>query len=214
MRAGDFIERLDRALARLADSREELRELDAALGDGDLGITVSTGAEAVRARLAELADPAPRDVLRSAAMAFSGANPSTFAALVGGGLLAAAKAADGGEFSGQQAVAIGRAVIDSITTRGKAQAGDKTVLDALVPSVDVLESMVAQGETAAVTLDAMVSSASDAVAATASLQSRRGRASWIGERSVGHPDPGATAYLRFLEALRDRWGRASSGPRD
>lgn len=211
MTTEELVTRLDSALSRLAGSREELRELDAALGDGDLGITVSKGAEAVRVKLTELANPAPRDVLRGAALAFSTANPSTFAALVGGALLAGAKVADADELTAQEAVAIGRAVVDSITTRGKSQVGDKTVLDALVPSIDVLESMVSRSEVGAATLDAMVKSAREAVAATTPLQSRRGRASWVGERSAGHPDPGAVAYLRFLEALSAEWAKHEEG---
>jgi dihydroxyacetone kinase-like protein len=207
----ELVTRLDGALSRLAGSREELRELDAALGDGDIGITVSKGAEAVHAKLAGLANPVPRDVLRGAAMAFSAANPSTFAALVGGALLAAAKVVETDELTGQEAVAIGRAVADSITTRGKSQVGDKTVLDALVPSIDVLESMVSRSTAGTATLDAMVKSAREAVAATAPLRSRRGRASWMGERSVGHPDPGAVAYLRFLEALSAEWAECEEG---
>ena len=82
---------VDASLATLAQSVDELRDLDAALGDGDLGITVGKGCDAVRAKLAELSDPSPADVLRTAGAAFASANPSTLAALVGGGLLAAAK---------------------------------------------------------------------------------------------------------------------------
>lgn len=213
METGEWVTRLDGALGRLAGTREELRELDAAIGDGDLGITVSTGAEAIRAKLAGLENPAPRDVLRAAGAAFSGANPSTFAALIGGGLLAAAKAVDGDQLTGRDAVAAGRAAVSSITRRGKAELGDKTVLDALVPSIDVLESMVSRSKGAGETLRAMVSSARDAVAATASRQSRRGRAAWLGERSAGHPDPGATAYLRFLEALSAEWAEREGSTR-
>jgi dihydroxyacetone kinase-like protein len=190
---------LDAALERLAESRDELRDLDAALGDGDLGITVAKGCEAVRAKLAPLSDPSPVDVLRAAGTAFATANPSTFAALTGGGLLAAAKAlGDAGDLGGDEAVKVARAVADSIGSRGKAELGDKTVLDALVPSVQALED--AEGDAGAA-LGAMVEAARRGLEETASSQSRRGRASWLQERSAGRPDPGATAYLRFLESL-------------
>ncbi|TAL95348.1 MAG: DAK2 domain-containing protein [Paraburkholderia sp.] len=192
---------LSRALSTLPAHAEELRELDAALGDGDLGITVQAGSAAVVAALAALpADAALNDVLLAAGKAFSTANPSTFAALIGGGLLAAAKTVSGKSSAGKdEALAIGRAVAARITERGKSKVGDKTVLDALVPSLDVLEA--SQGEADAL-LALMIDTARERIGATAGLQSQKGRAAWVQERSIGHPDPGATAYLRFLEALR------------
>jgi len=195
----ELVSLLDAALERLAESRNELRDLDAALGDGDLGITVGKGCQAVRAKLAALGDPSPTEVLRTAGTAFATANPSTFAALTGGGLLAAAKAvgeADGLDRDGARTIA--RAVADSIRTRGKAELGDKTVLDALVPSVEVLEGADGDAPTA---LAAMIDAARRGVEETASGESKRGRASWLQQRSAGRPDPGATAYVRFLESL-------------
>lgn len=192
---------LARALSALPAHADELRDLDAALGDGDLGITVRSGSEAVVKVIGALPDDASiGDVLLAAGKAFSTANPSTFAALVGGGLLAAAKTAQGKhEIGRDEALAIGRAVAARIGERGKSKIGDKTVLDALEPSLDVLEASQAG---AADTLDAMIVTASERVAETARMQSQKGRAAWVRERSIGRPDPGATAYVRFLEALR------------
>lgn len=211
MEIGELITRLDGALDQLAKSHEELRKLDSAIGDGDLGITVSKGAEAIRVKLAGLENPTLPALLRAAATAFSTANPSTFAALVGGALAAAAKTVGSGEPNGRDAVAVGRAAVNSIATRGKSQVGDKTVLDPLVASIDVLESMASRSTSGTQTLEAMVSRARHAVTATAALQSRRGRAAWLGERGLGHPDPGATAYLRFLEALSAEWIKREAG---
>jgi phosphoenolpyruvate---glycerone phosphotransferase subunit DhaL len=180
---------------------EELRELDAALGDGDLGITVQAGSVAVVNALAALPEEASvKDVLLAAGKAFSTANPSTFAALIGGGLLAASKVmADKTSVGKEESAAIGRAVAARIIERGKSQVGDKTVLDALVPSLDTLDASTGSAE---VLLAAMIATSKEQVDATAGLQSKKGRAAWVQERSIGHPDPGATAYLRFLEALR------------
>ncbi|WP_250536960.1 DAK2 domain-containing protein [Caballeronia sp. AZ10_KS36] len=192
---------LSHALSELPSHADELRDLDAALGDGDLGITVRAGSEAVVKAIGALPDEATLgDLLLAAGKAFSTANPSTFAALVGGGLLAAAKTVQGKDALGRdEALAVGRAVASRITERGKSKIGDKTVLDALAPSLDVLEA--SQGS-AADTLDAMIATASERVVETAKMQSQKGRAAWVQERSIGHPDPGATAYVRFLEALR------------
>jgi dihydroxyacetone kinase-like protein len=195
MRTTDLVPVLDRALTHLEGCADELRDLDAALGDGDLGITVTAGSRAVRAALAGLPDDAtPAQLLKAAAGAFAKANPSTMAALVGGALLAAAKeVGDAAELDRAGGLTVGRAAAESIAKRGKSQVGDKTVLDALVPSLDAL----ADGAP----LSAGISAARDGVESTRSLQSMRGRASWLGERSKGLQDPGATAYLRFLEGL-------------
>lgn len=193
---------LTRALSALPAHADELRDLDAALGDGDLGITVQSGSLAVVKALGALPEEATlNEVMLAAAKAFSTANPSTFAALVGGGLLAAAKTVNGKDAIGRdEALAIGQAVSARIIERGKSQVGDKTVLDALVPSLDVLAA--SQGSTID-TLDAMIAKAREQVSATAPMQSKKGRAAWVQERSIGHADPGATAYVRFLEALRN-----------
>jgi dihydroxyacetone kinase-like protein len=193
-------ELLTRALTALPAHAEELRELDAALGDGDLGITVQAGSAAVVKALGALPETASvSDILLAAGKAFSTANPSTFAALIGGGLLAASKTATGKDaIDKADSLAIGRAIAARIIERGKSQVGDKTVLDALVPSLDTLEATSGSAEAM---LAAMMATARDQVAATAGLQSQKGRAAWVQERSIGHADPGATAYLRFLEAL-------------
>jgi dihydroxyacetone kinase-like protein len=192
---------LTRTLRALPVHADELRDLDAALGDGDLGITVAAGSAAVVKALDVLPEEASiADVLLGAGKAFSTANPSTFAALVGGGLLAASKVVAGKTSVGKaEAVDIGRAVAGRIAERGKSKLGDKTVLDALIPSLDVLAS---SNGTAAELLAAMIATAQEQVDATAGLQSQKGRAAWVQERSIGHADPGATAYLRFLVALQ------------
>jgi dihydroxyacetone kinase-like protein len=197
----DLISVLDDTLLRLAAAADELRDLDAALGDGDLGITVRSGCEAVRGALAALDDAAtPPVVLRAAAAAFANANPSTMAALVGGALLAAAKSiTEVTEIGPQSALLVGRSAANSIATRGKAQLGDKTILDALVPSVDAMEAV---GQDPAEMLRAGVEAARSGIESTRQQQSMRGRAAWLGERSIGRQDPGATAYLRFIEGLQ------------
>jgi dihydroxyacetone kinase-like protein len=192
------------ALERWEASRDELRRLDAALGDGDLGITVAKGAGAMRDALAALPEQAtPSQVLRAAASSLASANPSTFSALVAGGLLAGAAAAgDAARLDRALTLAIGRAGAERMAARGKAQLGDKTVLDALVPSLDALESARGSGRDA---LGAMIAAARRGLDETTPLRSQRGRAAWVQERSEGERDPGATAYLRFLEALGETW---------
>ncbi|MGN6243735.1 MAG: DAK2 domain-containing protein [Intrasporangium sp.] len=189
---------LDKSLASLSGHREALRDLDAAVGDGDLGITVDKGAEAVRQALAESPPETVGTLLRTAGAAFAKANPSTMAALVGAGLLAASKeAGDAAQWDVELAERVGRAAMARIAERGKAELGDKTVLDALAPSLDALHDSPSNP------LPAMVSAAERGVEETRDRPGRRGRAAWVGERGSGHPDPGATAYVLFLESLQD-----------
>jgi phosphoenolpyruvate---glycerone phosphotransferase subunit DhaL len=185
------------ALPRLAASRDELRDLDAAIGDGDLGITVGDGAVAAAAALAEL-DPGatPAVVLRTVGLTLARANPSTFSALAMGALVAAAKElGDDATVDGDSGLRAARAAAASIAARGKSAVGDKTVLDALVPSLD---AAAAKPEAP---LAAAIDAARAGVEATRDLVSQRGRAAWVGERTAGHPDGGATAWVRILEAV-------------
>jgi phosphoenolpyruvate---glycerone phosphotransferase subunit DhaL len=197
---------LDRALELVAQSEDELRDLDSAIGDGDLGITVSRGAQAARQSIAALpSESTPSEILRAVATAVASANPSSFAALAATGILAASRS-----IAGRDSLTVGDAVtmaqqsIAAITKRGKSEVGDKTVLDALVPSVAALEANPSDTG-----LAAMIAAARKGIEDTTAAVSRKGRAAWLGERTIGHPDPGATAYLRFLEALH----QARSEPR-
>lgn len=189
------------AVTRLADSSDELRELDAAVGDGDLGVTVTKGAAAVASRLSDLpADVRPSDVIRATADAFGSANPSTFASLISYGLVSGARTTqDVDDLTTADVVNLGRAAAAAIMRRGKSSLGDKTLLDALVPSLDAAELHPFDGAGA---LSAAISAAAEGIAGVTGLAARKGRAAWAGERGIGVPDPGATAYLRFLEALR------------
>ncbi|MER7447138.1 dihydroxyacetone kinase family protein [Microbacterium sp. NPDC097977] len=200
--AADALVRAIRGVMPLwAEHAGELRDLDAALGDGDLGITVSAGAEAIlRALEGSLDDDLAQPVLQ-AGEAFATANPSTFAALFGGGMLAAASTLRGRTTLDRVTVSAAlTALADRIAERGGARPGDKTLLDALLPSIAALDAAPAGIDEA---IAAMRAAAWSGVRETAELVSRRGRASWVGERGAGHADPGATAYARLLDAVAE-----------
>lgn len=186
---------------RMPQHADELRELDAALGDGDLGITVSAGARAVHEAVAALpADAHPSEVFKAAGAAFAGANPSTYAALVGGGLVAAAQPlTEARGFTTAELATATRTVLDRIVQRGGARVGDKTVVDVLAPVVEVLEARAGEAAPDAAAHSAEV--ARQAVATGVDRTSQRGRASWVGARSVGHQDPGSVAMLRLIEEV-------------
>lgn len=191
------------ALDQLRSHADELRDLDGVLGDGDLGVTVSEGAAAIQAVLREAGPETTLSrLLMEAGRAFGNANPSTFAALTQGGLLAAAKATKERKLplTAADLATILRAGAESIATRGGASPGDKTVLDPILRSIEVLER---ENELTSEVLGRMADAAVEITDELAARPSARGRAAWVGERSVGHRDPGSVAYIRLLEALRD-----------
>jgi dihydroxyacetone kinase-like protein len=189
------------ALANLIEYSDELRDLDVALGDGDLGVTVSLGAKAVIASLQDLPeDASPTEIAQTCATSFADANPSTMAALVAGALLAGSRVWEGkSEISLSDVAAFTRAAADSIAKHGRSQVGDKTILDAIVPAAEALSAEM----NPAAALDAAIAAAEKAVQETKALQSRRGRASWLQERSIGLQDPGATAFWYLLRSWKE-----------
>lgn len=204
MQGKELNDTIRRSLAVLIESADELRDLDQALGDGDLGITITAGSNAVIAELGKLPDDAtPTEIARTCAKAFANANPSTMAALVAGALLSGSRVWEGkqeiGLEDGAEFVAAAGA---SIAQRGKTQVGDKTILDGIVAAGDALKGTSDPAEARSAAAEA----AARAVRDTKDLQSRRGRASWLQERSIGLADPGATAFQRFVEA----WARVSA----
>lgn len=183
------------ALPRVAAHRDELRDLDATLGDGDLGITITAGCDAAVRVLAGLpADVDARTAVAQAGLAFSTANPSTFAALLGGGLIRGAQGLEPGQDLTVDAV--GRLLADvtaAVAARGGAQLGDKTMLDVL----DAVSRAVRDGRPA----EQIRTVAAETVAATTALRSRRGRAAWQRDRSIGQADPGSVAVWRFVDEI-------------
>ena len=204
MHSAELVGAIQRGLSELVTHADELRDLDQALGDGDLGITISLGANAVIEALDAIPEEStPAEIARAAAKAFANANPSTMAALVAGGLLAGSKSwADVEDVDVAAAARFVLAAGDNIAQRGKTQLGDKTILDAIMPAADALAA--APDGTAG--LASAIEAAEKAVVETRDLQSRRGRASWLQERSIGLQDPGATAMWRFLQS----WQKANA----
>lgn len=201
MIAQELSQRLIAALSILDESSDELRELDSAVGDGDLGVTVHAIVTAAKSALQELpAEVTPEELLTLMGTTVSTANPSTFGSLVGSGIGAGAKVVAGiTNLSQDDFVRFGWAVSESIARRGKSAVGDKTVLDAIVPSLAALEDSEATGAAA---LESAIAAATVSIELSAGEVAKKGRAAWAGERGIGSPDAGAVAYLRFLQALR------------
>jgi dihydroxyacetone kinase-like protein len=194
------------ALVALADDlearSEELRQLDAAIGDGDLGITTQLGSQAIRQFLGSSTETDVGQLLARCGMSINKASPSTFGTLLASAFVAAGKAVKGKERVGtDDLVRMGEAAIDGIKKRGHAEVGDKTILDCLVPAVDKLKAEVESNSDLASALQAAVEAADKGLQSTVNMVSKHGRASWHRENTIGVQDAGATAMYYMIESF-------------
>ena len=183
--------------------RDHLVQLDAAIGDGDHGINMVRGFEAVVQAIDADSSLPPGKLLtlsgRTLVSTVGGASgPLWGSALRNGGRVLG----DQASFAGPQLVDVLAAALASVKDLGTASVGDKTMVDALEPAVDTLRARLESGASVDDALDAAASSAEDGMRSTIPLQARKGRASYLGERSVGHQDPGATSTALIIRALQ------------
>jgi dihydroxyacetone kinase len=191
---------LDAARSAIHEHEAELGRIDAIAGDGDHGVGMRTGIDAARAA----ADPQRglKAMLAAAGDAWSEHAGGTSGALWGSMLVAIGRALDREDAAVATAVAgAAHAALDAVTSRGKAHVGDKTMVDALDPFVRVLDERLAAGDDLADALGAAASAATDAAAATSELRPALGRARPLAEKSIGHPDAGATSLALIATAL-------------
>jgi len=181
---------------RVIAHTEELTTLDQAIGDGDHGINMKRGLEAVLADLDKLAEKPLGEALKAAGMHLVTKVGGASGPLYGTLFMSLGKGLADIPDRAQMASAF-RAAVDAVKARGKSDFGMKTMLDVLGPVAEALEAG-GNGLTAA-----LRQRAADAVAATKPLQAIRGRASFLGERSKGHVDPGARSSQLMVEAVCD-----------
>jgi len=189
--------------ASVRAERDHLVQLDAAIGDADHGINMARGFEAVVQALAADAGLSPGKLLvlagRTLVSTVGGASgPLWGSALRSGGRTLGDQAA----FDGPQLVEVLAAALASVKDLGTASLGDKTMVDALEPAVETLRERIAAGDTLTQAIEDAASAAEAGMRATIPLQARKGRASYLGERSVGHQDPGATSTALIMRALQ------------
>ncbi|MDG6104559.1 dihydroxyacetone kinase subunit L [Dactylosporangium aurantiacum] len=174
----------------------ELTDLDAAIGDGDHGVNLRRGFDAAVAALASFEADSAGAVLTKTGTTLVSKVGGASGPLYGSFFRALGKTLS----DDPDAFADGlRAGLDAVVRLGKAEPGDKTMVDALVPAVDAYAAAAPSGFAAAAT--AAAGAAADGAAATTPLQARKGRASYLGERSAGHQDPGATSTALIFAAL-------------
>jgi dihydroxyacetone kinase-like protein len=188
--------------AVIAENKGVLNHLDREIGDGDHGENMDRGLSAVVTALAALPDDAtPAAVLRSVAMTLISTVGGASGPLYGTAFLKAAEpVGDATELDGTVVASMLAAARDGIVSRGKAELGDKTMVDAWTPAVEAARVAAAEGASTSAILDAAATAAEAGAAATVPLVARKGRASYLGERSAGHLDPGAQSTALILRA--------------
>lgn len=198
--------------AVVAEHRVELITLDRDIGDGDHGENLDRGFSAILPKLDEQpADATPADILKLAATTLISTVGGASGPLYGTALLKASIAVAGQEdLDADAVVALLTAARDGIVLRGKAEVGDKTMIDAWTPAVDAASAAAATGESPARVLAAAAEAAWGGAAATEPLVARKGRASYLGERAIGHRDPGAQSTSFLLQAAAAAAGEGAA----
>ena len=185
----------------LLDRKDELNRLDGVAGDGDLGLTVSTGARALLDLLATLEDLPEADAIRRCGTEIARRAPSTGGTLIAFAFMAAAKAPVPTSATGlERAAAYLEAAAKSIAQRGEVAPGDRTMLDALAPATNAFRSSADRGDDAASAVSAAALAADEGAKATASMAAKVGRAGWLVDRAAGHEDAGARLVAMAIGA--------------
>jgi phosphoenolpyruvate---glycerone phosphotransferase subunit DhaL len=188
----------------VTEQRDYLTQLDSAIGDADHGTNMSRGMTAVLAKIG--ADPAASvaDLLKSVGMTLVGSVGGASGPLYGTFFLRMGTAAGAVDaLDAAQLAAALRAGLDGVLARGKAELEDKTMIDAMSPALDAFEAALADDADLADAADAALRAAERGRDATEPLLARKGRASYLGERSIGHVDPGAVSTALLFRSLAD-----------
>jgi dihydroxyacetone kinase len=198
-----FADAIRAVTAALQKAEHELTDLDSVVGDGDIGLSLARGARGVEVALPELDKEHPAAALQTIASVLrrelGGTSGPLYAAFV---VRSASHLAERGEVDSAVAWAAAfRAGIEGVQALGGGKAGDRTMLDALIPAADSMDAAVARGDTAPAILQAAIKAARAGVDATKQMRPRLGRSSYLGDRALGHADPGAFAVALWLEAI-------------
>lgn len=202
--AQDVVAALRAGAAAMAEHREELIRLDREIGDADHGENMDRGFRAVMSKVDSSDLETPGAALKLAATTLISTVGGASGPLYGTAFLRSATAVgDATQLSGLEVAEILQAGLGGVTARGRAVVGDKTMVDALSPAADAAKVAAEAGDDPAKVLAAAAAAAEQGAAATVALVARKGRASYLGERSAGHLDPGARSTALLLAAFAE-----------
>lgn len=189
---------------KIEAEKDYLTQLDNEIGDGDHGINLARGFEAVEKKLPSLAGGDTGALLKGVGMQLVSTVGGASGPLYGTAFMKAGMACKGlTELDGPAFIKAMEAAVDGIKMRGKATEGEKTMLDALCPALKVMQDEVAAGKSLKEALQDAAAAAEKGVEYTKTIIATKGRASYLGERSLGHQDPGATSSLYLLQVLAE-----------
>ena len=191
---------IELAAADVAEQRDYLVDLDRAIGDGDHGENMDRGFKAALEALGQAEPASVAEVLKTVAKTLMSTVGGAAGPLYGTAFLRASKAAGDGDLDAAGVAAIIEGALGGIQARGKATTGEKTMVDAWTPALDAARAAAESGADAVATLQAAATAAEAGAAATEPLRATKGRASYLGERSIGHLDPGAVSTSLILRA--------------
>ena len=197
-----IIDILKDAAAGWGQHSEELRQLDSITGDGDLGVTVELAGKAMTDYLNNPGEEDIGKLIMKCGMQINKSSPSTFGTLLASAFMDAGKTVLGRkEIEVKDLALVGQGAIDGVKKRGKAEVGDKTMLDALVPAVDALQEGLAKGTDNKAVLEAVIKAAKIGAEATVKMKAKFSRASYRPDGGIGIQDAGATATYYLIEAF-------------
>ena len=191
---------IELAAADVAEQRDYLVDLDRAIGDGDHGENMDRGFKAAVDALEQAQPGSVAEVLKMVAKTLMSTVGGAAGPLYGTAFLRASKAAGDGDLDGAGVAAVIAGALDGIQARGKATTGEKTMVDAWTPALEAARAAAESGSDPAAVLEAAATAAEAGAAATEPLRATKGRASYLGERSIGHLDPGAVSTSLILRA--------------
>lgn len=202
MNTEKLISAIQKIGAKIEAEKAFLTELDNVIGDGDHGINLARGFAAVGEKLGGLADKEPGDVLKTVGMTLVSTVGGASGPLYGTGFMKMGAALKGkADITVPDFLEGLQAAIDGIMQRGRSTKGEKTMLDAMIPAKEAIESKWGEASDAKASFEAGVAAAWEGVEFTKTIAATKGRASYLGERSIGHQDPGATSFTMLLEVL-------------
>ena len=191
---------IELAAADIAEQRHYLVDLDRAIGDGDHGENMDRGFKAAVEALGQAQPGSVAEVLKTVAKTLMSTVGGAAGPLYGTAFLRASKAAGDGDLDGAGVAAVIAGALDGIQARGKATTGEKTMVDAWTPALEAARAAAESGSDPAAVLEAAATAAEAGAAATEPMRATKGRASYLGERSIGHLDPGAVSTSLILRA--------------
>lgn len=188
----------------IKDNKQYLTDLDSAIGDGDHGINMNKGFKAVVEKLDAVKDKDCGEVLKTTAMTLISTVGGASGPLYGTAFLKASMAVKGKmELDKEDILKIFDEAIKGIVMRGKAKQGEKTMLDSLIPAYEELKESFENGSSLSEAFNNACIAANEGVEYTKTIRATKGRASYLGDRSIGHQDPGATSSYLMIKTIAD-----------